>query len=463
MLLSKVEDSSAQMQKRVSRCKIFENTFCNNSSIHGVNKIGRATSAVRKFFWILILMLCFVGCLFQAIEFISMYLRYSVVVNLESNKAEFLEFPAVTLCNVNSIRKEFQSCVERKLSYDECLNFSQKEATDINDQNISTPLCKAETKRNFVEKNRRPWLDVIALDYASRLKYGHQVDDFIKSCIINKKVCNPADFKNSLSYNYGNCFTYVPAKEEMRSLFPGPASGLELEINLETPKYATYTDAVGAKMQLHDPRVRHNVDEESIVVSPGTKTYVAVTKTIISRLPPPYEDRCKDYGDEDSQDNCVGDCLHNIISTKCFCSLGNDPNDSVPQCDIRDPTVSCCLTENYADKDCDCPLPCKENIYNIQVSTAVWPIRVPKNGGEIDCVETNETKYILHCKRLRETHLILKIFWNTFEYTEYKQQPTFQVSEVFSQIGGLLSLWLGVSLVAVFEALENIILLCKGI
>lgn len=427
------------------------------------NKIGRSTSGVKKFLWIMILMLCFVGCLFQIVEFVSMYLRYSVVINLESNKAEFLEFPAVTLCNANSIRREFQSCVGRKLSYDECVNSSPKEVKDINEQNTSAPLCSAETNSNFTEKNRRPWLDAVALDYATRQKYGHQAEDFIKSCTINKNVCSPKDFKNSLSYNYGNCFTYIPAKEKMRSLFPGPTSGLELEINLETPKYATYTDAVAAKLQLHDPGVRHSIDQKSIVVSPGTKTYVAVTKTIMSRLPPPYKDRCKYYGDKDSQENCVEDCLHNIISTKCFCSLRNQLNDSVLQCDTRDPMVLCCLTENYVNNDCDCPLPCEENLYDLQVSTAVWPIKVDRDGVEIDCVGTNESNHILHCKKLREMHLILKIFWNTFEYTEYRQQPAFQVSEVFSQIGGLLSLWLGVSVVAVFEALENIILLCKDI
>lgn len=458
MFASKVRDSSIRIEKNASRCKNFENMLCSNTSVHAVNKFGRSTSSFRKIFWIIILLICFVGCLLQVIEFISFYLKYSVVINLETKKAEFLEFPAVTLCNINSVRKQFQSCVERKLSYEECLNLENKVKISDSEKNTFIPLCNEKTKHDFTDV-KRTWLNLITLDKFSRIKYGHQAEDFIKSCIFNEKLCSPADFKISLSNSYGNCFTFIASKTNMGTLFPGPASGLELEIDLEVFQYATFTDAVGAKLQLHDPRARHSIDEQSVAISPGTKTYVAVTKTIISRLPPPYKDQCKDYGVYDSRNNCVDDCLYNIISTKCFCSLRSVQNNSVPQCDIRDPMVFCCLFENYADKNCDCPLPCEENTFNTQVSSAVWPVKLDHNHNIIDCVSTNESNYISMCKRMRETRLILKIFWNTYEYTVYKQNPTFQKSEVLSQTGGLLSLWLGVSVIAVFEVLENLILL----
>ena len=462
MFVPKVRDSSMPMPKGLSRCRNFENAFCCDCSVHAVKKIGHSTSGFRKFFWILILIISSVGCLLQIIEFLSFYLNYSVVINLETNKAKSLEFPAVTLCNTNSIRKEFQSCVEKKLSYDDCINLRQKEERHVDELKNSTALCSGTLKGNFTEKNNRPWLDAVTLDYITRLKYGHQADDFIKSCTFNGKLCSSADFKISLSYNYGNCFTYMPSKEQVHLLFPGPSSGLELEIDLETSKYATFTDNIGVKMQLHDPRLRHNIDEENIVVSSGTKSYVAVTKTIFSRLSSPYKDRCRDYNDADSQVNCVDICLHNIISTGCFCSLRIDLNDSFPLCDLRDPIVLCCLTENYSDEDCDCPLPCNENVYNIQTSSAVWPVKVQDNDEIIDCINASEISHNSKCKKIRETRLILKIFWNTFEYIVYKQNPEFQKSEVFSQIGGLMSLWLGISIIAVFEALENIILFCKG-
>ncbi|GIX86166.1 FMRFamide-activated amiloride-sensitive sodium channel [Caerostris extrusa] len=50
----------------------------------------------------------------------------------------------------------------------------------------------------------------------------------------------------------------------------------------------------------------------------------------------------------------------------------------------------------------------------------------------------------------------LKVFYQTLEESFYKQEPMFQESELFSQLGGQLGLWLGISLVALFECVENI-------
>lgn len=471
MITSKVEDSSkccpkmscTGTQNCKSRCEKVENIFCTNSSVFVANRIGRSTSVFRKIFWLCILVFGTIGCLSQVIQYLTCYFTYPVVVNLESYNSKFLDFPGVTICNMNPVQKQFQSCVEKKLNYDECINPEEKDEHEAFIQNTSMPSCSLKPEDVFMQNNSRAWLNLLSLNYDSRVKYGHQIKDLIKTCTINEMPCIREDFKTSLSYYYGNCFTYVPRREQMYPLFPGPESGLELELDIEILKYATFSDSAGLRVEMHDPRVRHNVDEKGIIVSPGTKTYVAVTKTIVSRLPAPYKDRCRVYTEENSQSSCIDLCLHNITTTKCFCSLLNNKHDDVPQCDIRDPSVFCCLKENYKDKDCDCPLPCEETVYNIQVSSAVWPTKVNSGGVTFECVGRYESKDIFPCKNIQDTRLILKVYWDTFEFTVYKQQPMFQSSEVLSQIGGQMGLWLGISIIAVFEALENIILFFKRV
>ncbi|GIX77048.1 FMRFamide-activated amiloride-sensitive sodium channel [Caerostris extrusa] len=53
----------------------------------------------------------------------------------------------------------------------------------------------------------------------------------------------------------------------------------------------------------------------------------------------------------------------------------------------------------------------------------------------------------------------LKVYYDTLEQLTYEQKPMFEDSEVLSQVGGQMGLWLGLSLAAMFECLENIVLL----
>ncbi|GIX91888.1 FMRFamide-activated amiloride-sensitive sodium channel [Caerostris darwini] len=69
-----------------------------------------------------------------------------------------------------------------------------------------------------------------------------------------------------------------------------------------------------------------------------------------------------------------------------------------------------------------------------------------------DCTDDEEKDYLSKKSQVVK----LKVFYQTLEESFYKQEPMFQESELFSQLGGQLGLWLGISLVALFECVENI-------
>ncbi|GIY16697.1 degenerin mec-10 [Caerostris darwini] len=64
-------------------------------------------------------------------------------------------------------------------------------------------------------------------------------------------------------------------------------------------------------------------------------------------------------------------------------------------------------------------------------------------------------------KTYRKSHAKVRIFFSTFAMVTYEQKPVFLESEIFSYLGGELGLWLGLSLIAVFELLEAFLYFCN--
>ncbi|XP_055951789.1 uncharacterized protein LOC129987851 [Argiope bruennichi] len=64
------------------------------------------------------------------------------------------------------------------------------------------------------------------------------------------------------------------------------------------------------------------------------------------------------------------------------------------------------------------------------------------------CIETDEW-----CKRSR---IKLTIVFNKFRLTRFVYQPKFASVEMFSYIGGYMGMWLGLSLVSLFDLFETI-------
>lgn len=100
--------------------------FFRDSSIYTLSRIGNSTTVARKIFWFIILIIGLAGCFSQIGPFLTSYYSYGVIVNLESLKAENLVFPAVTVCNINSVRKEYEPCVKQILNFEECLGLKKR-------------------------------------------------------------------------------------------------------------------------------------------------------------------------------------------------------------------------------------------------------------------------------------------------------------------------------------------------
>lgn len=450
--------------------KTMLNEFFQNSSMYILKRIGNSKTVTHTIFWFVIFIIGLIGCISQSVNFLVTYYSYPVLINMESVKPNYLVFPAVTVCNINSCRKQFQSCVMQKLSYQECLGMNETDESEIFHSYKSTlPDCK-ENKEDWLEyeidNNLRSDMLIFRLlmsqSYTSRIKYGHQFEDLIKACVYNGQNCAAGDFKSSVSRIHGNCYTFNFGNQNLLSTEPGPANGLILDLDLEVDKYQIFSDTVGAVAEIHNPLFENTIDWKGIFLRPGYETHIAVTQSAVSRLTSPYKDHCRKYKLGDSLENCLALCVHKITTSACSCTTEWRLHSGAPRCDRTHNLTLCCLfTAKNKEIFCDCPLSCEDIVYNLKVSSYPWPTEAHYREKQKLSTTSNGSSIPLPLHKFRKNNLRLRVYYDTFDFTLYKQYAVYQSSEIFSQVGGNMGLWLGLSIVFIFECLEDIIIICR--
>ncbi|XP_054709162.1 acid-sensing ion channel 5-like [Uloborus diversus] len=431
------------------------------SSIYAVSQLVTSTGFVRKALWFIVLCIGLIGCFYESYRFLSLYFQYPVVTTLGVENNFKIDFPAVTVCNLNRLPVRNYMCLfTNKTS--RC-GFSRKYNIPISERwryaSCSNDILSEERNesriflRGYLQSPRN-----------KRKLLGYRFKDLIKECTFDGEPCSDNSFTDFSSLQFGNCFTFNRKKDKDSSFLEtahiGSNSGLELTLNLDVFNYSPISYSIGARVELHGPDVEPNPEYYGINISPGFETSLAVKQTAYFRLENPYRDKCKNYDSWhfQNQEECLKFRLQDQTYNHCGCI---DPflstNYSAPPCDIENQTSVCCMDEVkklWSHDYFQCPLPCKSIEYEFTISLAEWPSEWYYKKFMMD---KNENVLIKSSYETKKQEMAkLKVYYKTLEMTYYKQEPMFQDSELFSQLGGQLGLWLGVSLVALFECIENI-------
>lgn len=314
-------------------CRNLVKIIGGGSSIHAVSQVDQANTKVCKGFWFLILVLCIFSCIFQVNNFLSIYFQFPVLIDVEIKNNRSLDFPAVTVCNLNRMKRYHVDCVNKEFKWAECDGIKVKVKTRIliSERKKYTSISNSTPvqEKNYKLKSQEFFNHYTKIDVSSRKCYGHRLHELVKKCSFNSVTCNHEDFTYFNSMQYGNCFTFN--KKLQRDQNPievhkiGSNSGLELDINLRTESYLSTTSAAGSRVVIHNPEVDPNPGEHGINISPGYETQVSMFKTSVQRLPPPYRDRCKEYESFDtnetstSQLDCIRICMQQTSMSVWMC------------------------------------------------------------------------------------------------------------------------------------------------
>ncbi|GIY39350.1 uncharacterized protein CEXT_220421 [Caerostris extrusa] len=361
------------------------------------------------------------GFIIQSVKFVEMYLHYPSSVELEVVQPSNVELPAITICNINEIRstpycnKYPKYCGTPDSDPDFCVHFAEYCNLVNNTKKVlgSNPgfahrCCSGApcsvTKLFFRHLTR----------YEQQV-LGHQYHNLVSTCTIET---------DDEEYNCSNS----PGVES-RGVRISPLPLVE-----------------GAQLSIHSPYHVPSPVSEGLFLNLGTLYRIYVRVAEKNLLPRPYKSRCTDYEKQWKENGGMGPVTEKMCKEKCKlekslyfykCAerrIDYPHNESIcpnPIINFMKNTSMQCAPS--------CSSPCRIRRYEVQIQEA------DSEGTRKSCVTASD----LSCATL------VHIIFENLEITTFTYTPRFEPIGILSFIGGYVGLWLGISLLTVYDFLET--------
>ncbi|XP_054706911.1 acid-sensing ion channel 4-A-like [Uloborus diversus] len=426
-------------------------TALSKSSISGVTGVTAATNVLRRILWAVVLSLCLIGFAYQTYHFSQMYMSKPSVVQIEVENDGLAEFPAITLCNTNRVRRS-----------EYCYNYPQ--------------ICNATPKATMTEQEIGDLIYDILQQGNTTLKrnLGHQKTGMIQSCIFNgKPKLSEEECFRVVEHFYdpdlGNCYTIPPKNERGQVLeaseadFWQEANDMSVLIDIETDENMETRRHPGLLLTIHDEENMPDVHTDGLMIEPGLSYSLAVQKSTVLLLPLPYNTNCTDYFKLPWQARykrrltsrmCTVGCSQYYQQQRCSfitknLSLFFDELPYKPEL-ITKENKDCAEREEANTKDyCRsiCGLPCRDTTFTASIGSNILIERELFQHN----IHTNPSR---SWKDKMHNLALLRVYYSTLEHKIYRHIPKYDTMELFSYLGGYSGVWLGFSLLTVYELLE---------
>ncbi|XP_077988550.1 epithelial sodium channel subunit alpha-like [Glandiceps talaboti] len=500
-----------------------------NSSAHGLPNIHRATSIPAKLSWCILFLLAVTMVVWQVVTLFQVYFSYPVGVSLTVQFEPTMLFPAVTVCNVNPIRMiQLQTASDTGLRsmFDPSfvppgLGGGHREppgggggggggagngigggggigGVQSWGERLNNDFYR-QPSESFSKANS---LTVLMGNQSEDVKrdMGHQLSTMLLDCAWRGYPCSPDNFTQYYNHKYGNCYTFNSGRYEapLTTNKPGPMYGLSLELYIEQSEYMVgTTESAGVRVLIHHQDRMPFPEDDGFSVAPGHAFSVGVRQMEILRQGPPYGD-CQDtdsLSQEEIDKNifmskynvgysvqvCERSCYQHNVIDRCDCfdsqyPIPEEHEGSYYPCDIvNDQEEKECVdkVESLYDEDelsCNCPRSCRDKLYLPTVTSLMWPADSYQATlfGKMSSANGEMRKQMRGSSPkdwTRENVLKLDVYFEMLNYEYIEEYPSYLIEDLLSDMGGQLGLWIGVSIITVFEMIQfllSVISLCCG-
>ncbi|KAK5971279.1 DEgenerin Linked to Mechanosensation, partial [Trichostrongylus colubriformis] len=453
--------------------------FCEITTLHGPKRVfyGKRFSCV---FWLTVVSVSFLLLLLQISSLVGMYLKHPIVSQVSFLiKEHGIEFPVVTLCNFNPVKKSYIKEINKTGDFsDDLLEYLMEFLQD------------ASQKALDAYQATHP--DFRVRDFF--MEAGFACEEQMKLCAFGGRQFNCCRYTSAILTNMGKCHRLdlqSSGKEwMMKQVEAGVTSGLQMILDAHLEEQfdesagdpePIFTEAFenGFRYYVHPPETLPYLTSEGISVSPTAHVYSALSTSSVMPLfflavhtpfnyclqyillPRELWGNCTSTWPREfnsslpySAVNCNSICIADYFYSNCGCSpFTYDIDNEYPMCSPFH-TVRCIddhirKTVNgvdyYAIPKCEqCQIECKSIVYHAYNSYGLGF----SNGALTWLNKKNKSWSKAHMKA---NFLTINVFFRDMSYTEYAQKQGTTLTEILSDIGGNMGMFLGMSVVTLVE------------
>eukprot|EP00794_Sanderia_malayensis_P019902 gene19902-21846_t len=426
--------ASSNHAERFQDIKAYMNEEMSSSTFHGLPRVFSSSNRIMKLFWLAVFLgLCTVVT--QSIHAnILLFNQHNVYLQTEFKIHKPMPYPAITICNTNHyIGVSEAGYMTFNVSGMKC------------NGNVNFSALKTE---NEVAFHRACNMFLSGVNDTFKLGGKELMDAFPKYFVPSSR--------NLL------CFKFNDTKTTQKD--PTMNRGLQMMLYIDPDDYSTYDfknysrfDDIrrGLAMIIHDQEIQENMGPEPVInISPGESIDIALKKKIYTRKPAPFPSKCKTNKTSLYKITgrytwrvCVGACLRDIIRKRC----GENTQKTITPKQLK-------CTENVSKKmpleGCDCPPACKEIVYHKTISRNKWPTRVHADLLRSDSQlkeRLNISANMMTPDYLQQRFAQIRIYFNDFMVEEVTEEELYDRSRLFGDIGGLMGLAIGASVISIIE------------
>ena len=334
---------------------------------------------------------------------------------------------------------------------------------------------------------------------------GHQRSDFIVQCTYDGRKCSSSFFRTYQDPFYGNCFSFnsIRGRNLSEDIFirksskTGQEYGLKLTLFIDTAQYlGIFGQDQGATLVIHDPLLAARVRTEGMAIAVGEDTFLAIQQSEVKRLGGKYgnctdswpeslslSDHFKKLWPRYSNEQCLEMCIHIKLAEKCGCtdsfetafsSKSSINNAAMKYCELTDKSQSTCLQGIYSsyrdgELSCDCPQACYTVSYDQTRSSSPWPTDnyAPYLANKLTKTKSAIVRSYLTSMlnqtaldtdymgaEMRKDFARVEIYYQALNFQKLSESPAYDITAFLSDFGGNIGLWLGWSVLAIFEVVQ---------
>ena len=454
-------DNPATTMKRKSRLRLrmrvsekHFNKWLNQTSIHGIAHVFKGKSRFRRLIWVIIFLFAVVSCIavvgFDIHKWASDPTTTTFSIESSHNG---LPFPAVTVCNLNAVRKSYDSSQVVDL-----LNIIARSTSHFlvdSPFSIFNESCNA-TVEDFDE-------NILAINITEAYMEGrHPKDEFIAYCgfasdgniVRCEAELTPVLTSLGICYTFNNGYSNISERIIKRA---GPMNGLNLILNINRLEYSTVTYGnVGVKVLVHPRDAFPLAEEKGIAIPPGLNAFLAVES--IRSVDQTSESNCQEENKTSlsffpnnpyTVSTCTVNDLYESYADVCGCTVANSHPIEGQYINIRNCTIAdaCCIlkqSRSYSSISSNCPPLCHHVWYRVQSGYSQFP--------SLELAEDLAEFYENYSAIEIQSNLVsVNVYFDELQITRMTTEYAYIFANLLADMGGLLGLFIGASVISLLE------------